>query len=86
MTSVIAAAVAAAGLVACGSSEPSLSQVERVAKRTLGTTHVRCNRDAPPHEYRCDWTRGGTAILPDDGGTAILRTDGNRIWLVDAGT
>jgi hypothetical protein len=68
----------------CGDSEPSLDAVTKVAKRELDADTIRCNDNAPPHTYHCDWT-----ATSDYGahlyGTAIMKTDGKRIWVEDPG-
>jgi hypothetical protein len=44
-------ALATLTIVGCGGGgEPSLAEVERVAKRELQADTVTCKRNAPPHE------------------------------------
>jgi hypothetical protein len=77
-----AALVVALALAGCGSSEPSLDDVTKAAKRQLHTTHVRCNADAPPHEYYCDYRDGYNERLQYQEGTATFRSAGKRIYVV----
>jgi hypothetical protein len=78
-------ALATLTIVGCGGGgEPSLAEVERVAKRELRADTVTCNRNAPPHEYQCDFTRTSDyGVRISD--TAWLKSDGDRIWVTDPG-
>jgi hypothetical protein len=67
----------------CGSSEPSVARVEQVAKRELGASHVRCNTNAPPHEYQCEYT-APNGFGDVHRGVAYLRAEGKRIWVTDS--
>ena len=76
-------AVAATIAAGCGGQkDPPLTEVEQVAKSELHVDHVRCTRNAPPHEFRCRYAVG---VGPDSTVTATVKSKDGRVWVSDDG-